>query len=131
MTNVIAFPTRRAPKIDPISQDILGGIWQDIEQSRFRNIEDAAKRDPERYKLSRVMPSGTSTAYIYYSGARTKRTRIKWCWAKHANVAGYFLSWKQTRTKRTIRRTQFKAWKKITSAQAWALSKAQEKAKAA
>lgn len=94
---------------------MLRDMWRDIQiASDERAIRDA-KADPEKHKMSRLIADNKPAQYFYMT-TWEKRTRrggrsVRWCWSQHPNIAGYYLSWRQVETSRTVKRTQFKAHK--------------------
>jgi hypothetical protein len=86
----------------------MGSSLQVLLDSMFR-IDDkaeawAARRDPVKHKLTRVMDKPMSYRYCPQKKSRPGTT-VWWCWACHRNVAGYFLSWREVRHKNgTVRR---------------------------
>ncbi len=98
------------------SGQLLRSMWRDIQIANDKCLVEDAKANPEKHKLSRTIADNKPASYTFYA-ARVKavngraRRRVLWCWSTHPNIAGYFLSWRQVETKRTIKRTQFKAHK--------------------
>src|SRR5215469_4571695 len=86
--------------LDKRGRDLLAQVWGDI-QRRNRDIEfDAARRDPEKHRLTRVMSSGAHTGYTYWRGAtrrlsKNREERTRFCVATCRNAAGFFLLWRQ------------------------------------
>lgn len=94
---------------------LLCDMWRDIQIKQDEIAIKNAKADPEKYKLSRLIADNKPAQYFYMT-TWEKRTRrggrsVRWCWSQHPNIAGYFLSWRQVETSRTVKRTQFKAHK--------------------
>lgn len=98
------------------SGKLLSDMWRDIQRANDERAVQAAKADPEKYKLSRLIADNKPANYSYFTergkavGGRLRR-RVSWCWSKNPNIAGYYLSWRQVETKRTIKRSQWKAHK--------------------
>jgi hypothetical protein len=95
---------------------LLREMWRDIQISSQENSVRAAKADPEKHKMSKLIADNKPANYSYFTepGKAVRgrlRRRVSWCWSKNPNIAGYYLSWRQVETKRTIKRTQFKAHK--------------------
>ena len=91
---------------------MLRDMWRDIELANQERAIAAAKADPEKHKLSRLIADNKSATYYYFTSKETQHPRrraVRWCWSKHPNIAGYYLSWRQIETRRTVKRTQFKA----------------------
>lgn len=94
---------------------LLRNMWRDIQIASDERATKEAKADPEKHKLSRLIADNKPAQYFYMTTSE-KRTRrggrsVRWCWSQHPNIAGYFLSWRQVETSRTVKRTQFKAHK--------------------
>lgn len=93
---------------------LLRGMWRDIQKSQDERAVTAAKVDPKAHKLSRLIADNKPASYTYYTApvkavrGRARR-RVMWCHTNHPNIAGYYLSFRQVETKRTVKRTQFKA----------------------
>jgi|SRR5215467_896649 len=95
---------------------MLCDMWADIQRSSQEQAVRAAKAEPEKYKLSKLIADNKPASYMYYSSKETQHPRhraIRWCWTRYPNIAGYWLSWRQVETKRTVKRTQFKAHKHL------------------
>jgi hypothetical protein len=88
---------------------MLRAMWHEVQVASERNAVAAAKADPEKHKLSKLIADNKSASYHYYPVKY--RRAVRWCWANNPNIAGYYLSWRQVETQRTIKRTQFKAHK--------------------
>jgi hypothetical protein len=88
---------------------MLRNMWSDIQKANDEAAVKDAKANPEKYKLSRLIADGKPASYTFYRAQA--KGRVLWCWSTHPNIAGYYLSWRQAETKRTIKRTQFKAHK--------------------
>lgn len=57
---------------------------------------DQAKADPKKHKLSRVMEGRYGLNYYWLpSGKDGLGRKVYFCWSKHRNVAGYFLTWRE------------------------------------
>lgn len=93
---------------------LLSDMWRDIQIAQDKRAVEAAKADPEKHKLSRLIADNKSATYCYFTVKEVQHPRrrtVRWCWSQHPNIAGYYLSWRQVETRRTIKRTQFKAHK--------------------
>lgn len=93
---------------------LLSDMWRDIQISSQQRAVEQAKANPEKYKLSKLIADNKAATYYYFTvKERNHRRRgaIRWCWSQHPNIGGYFLSWRQVETRRTLKRTQFKAHK--------------------
>jgi hypothetical protein len=95
------------------ANQILGRIWQEIEQTRLGRIQQEAKDDPEKHRLTQVLAPGVSAnVYSYYEWRDLKRARVRWCWMQKPNAAGFYLCWRERLTSKTLKRTRWSAWKK-------------------
>lgn len=71
----------------------MSRLWNSIQRDENERIEAAAKADPRAHKLTRVTEN---TRYLYYSaGKNGKGQAVRFCYATHRNVAGYFLGWRE------------------------------------
>ena len=77
----------------------LAPIFREFEQAQMEREAEAAKRDPARHRLSKVMERGKSMNYRHWGVVKDKRgRRITYCWSVHRNVAGFFLGWREVET---------------------------------
>lgn len=92
-------------------EQMLNDLWRDMEQASMSAERDAAKRDPQRYKLSRVMEPGVRLSYRYaWPVVRpTKGRTVRYCWTCNRNVAGFYLGWRETETADRVKRDQWTA----------------------
>lgn len=96
---------------------MLRNMWRDIQVSNDKRAVEAAKADPEKYKLSRLIADNKPANYVYFVDRSVKavngrlRRSVTWCFARNPNIAGYYLSWRQVETRRTIKRSQWRAHK--------------------
>jgi hypothetical protein len=101
--------------LHPEIQKLMGEMWHEIELSNQKRLIEAAKLDPEKHKLSRYVADNKPASYFYVTvterRSRRSRLAVRWCWMTHPNIAGYFLSWRQRETSRSVKRTQWKAHK--------------------
>lgn len=75
---------------------MFAGIFKDMQVQSLRQEKAAAEKDPLKYKLSHVM---VNTRYTYYEIHTRKNRRVRFCYSKHRNVAGFFLGWREVITK--------------------------------
>ena len=91
---------------------IANNAFMSIQQQRLSEEKELAKSNPEKYRLTTVIPNGTLNYYWYHTlvkyNPKDKRKlleRHSWCRSKNKNSAGYFLVWyevyKNGRTKRS------------------------------
>lgn len=91
----------------------MSSSLQDLLDSMFsvshKSEAEAARRDPVKHKLTRVMEKPLS--YRYCPQKRTRSGEVVWwCWSCHRNVAGYFLAWREVRRQDgTVRRDDWRA----------------------
>lgn len=84
-----------------------------------RRESDAAKADPKKHKLTRVMEGKYGMRYWWIPvGKNGKGQKVYFCWTRHRNAAGYFLGWRETHSvprgkqkRQTIKRDQWVARK--------------------
>lgn len=90
--------------------DVLANLWREVTQAGYRAEREAAERDPQRYRLSRVMAPGKRLSYRYARTLRpTKGRTVRYCWTCNRNVAGFFLGWRETETAGKVKRDQWTA----------------------
>lgn len=77
-------------------QTMFAKVFNDLEQMNREREEEAAKANPKAYRNSQTMERGKSTQYHYCKapGGR-KGEQVNFCYTKHKNVAGYYLSFTQ------------------------------------
>lgn len=101
---------------------LLSRMIQSYEIDRMKQEERAAKKNPEKYWLSRVIADGKPASYRYYRinlGTEEKNGKAKtkyhkkrfWCYAVNKNVAGYYLVWLQIETPKLTKRVKITAEK--------------------
>lgn len=73
---------------------------------------ERAKADPKAHKLCRIMADGKPASYRYVPAGKDGRGRAIWfCWSCWRNAAGYFLGWREVRTREYVKRDQWIARK--------------------
>lgn len=87
-------------QFDAAAQRMLAGIWADIEKSRRDREFAAAKADPVKHALTRVMVGGTGYTYYRAGEAKLARKQITTsiCVSRARNAAENFLIWRQVDT---------------------------------
>lgn len=91
-------------------QDLMGRMWRDIQQAGMQREYEAAKADPQKYRLSRTFPPGVKLNYRYYDGGKNGRgSRVHFCYTTNRNVAGYFIAWRETITAKHVKRDMWTA----------------------
>src|SRR3990167_2918925 len=89
----------------------IQALMLDMERMRQERETREAQANPEKHQLSRLMPPGVSASYRYYAERKHKgRQHVRYCYASHPNVAGYFLTWREVETDKELRRDNFEAW---------------------
>lgn len=102
---------------------VLRDMWRDIQRVSDERAVAAAKADPEKHKLSSLLAPGVSSGdyYRYAVGRDGHKATVYWCFMQGPNVAGYYLTWRERVTGKTLRRTHRRAWKTIGRAETEAL----------
>ena len=97
---------------------IANNAFMSIQQQRLSEEKELAKSDPNKYRLTTVIPNGTLNYYWYHTlvkyNPKDKRKlleRHSWCRSKHKNSAGYFLVWYEIYKNGSTRRSNWKAEK--------------------
>lgn len=77
---------------------MLGAMIADFDRGERARIAAAAKADPKKYALTRIMDGGTG--YVYFPAGKVMRGRrcrsaTSICVSKSRNAAGNFLIWRQ------------------------------------
>lgn len=79
------------------ANDIVAKLWREMQQSGWEAEEKRAKADPVKHRLTTVFRKGLQ--YSYYE-IMLKGRRVRFCYSKHPNVAGYHLIWRETITRK-------------------------------
>lgn len=90
-------------------KDVVASIWADVMATERRIAADEARRNPDRHKLSPIFEG--STRYCYFTTRNGRGSEVRYCYSVERNVAGYFLGWRETVTKRRVKRDEFHASK--------------------
>ena len=69
-----------------------------IARESMRRTAEAAKKDPKANRLTTVFDNDTS--YRYFPTKNKRGTEVRFCYSTKKNVAGYFLVWRETITKK-------------------------------
>jgi hypothetical protein len=115
-------PTQAPPEV----QRMFADLWAGLQRDNLKREQRAAEADPRAHRLSRTFngPGGTNYHYVW-GGLNGKGQSVYYCWSIHRNVAGYFLSWRQTRQKSGVtKRDQWAARRARKAAQALAKRRA-------
>lgn len=84
-------------------------LFADFSRMNREREEAAAKADPAKHKLSRVMEN---SRYRFWDGGKNGRGQtVRFCYSTHRNVAGYFLGWREIAGKTVTKRDQWTARK--------------------
>ncbi len=90
---------------------MINEIFADILRHEKEATERAAQENPKAYRNCQIMERGKDTSYRYYAGPKTRSVETRYCYSKHRNVAGYYLSWVERIIRkgklRTMKRTAF------------------------
>ena len=86
---------------------LMRDMWADIERASMEREEKAAKLDPIKHKLSRVIRGGLR--YKYYETKNGRGSQVRFCYSTKRNIAGYFLIWRETWTAKQGKRDQWDA----------------------
>lgn len=83
-------------KVPPAIQDLMARMMADINRAEQKRAVEDAKRDPEKYKLSRTMNENSN--YCYYNGGwiwatKTRLEHHTFCRSNHTNIGNMFLFW--------------------------------------
>ena len=88
----------------------LHELWSDLQQTGRRREAEAAKAAPAEHRLSTVFETGMR--WLYFKPVRTRGRETRFCYSTTRNVAGYFLTWREVRTAKLVKRDQFRASKR-------------------
>ena len=81
-------------------QNMFADLFRGFEKDRRAREFTAAKADPTKHAMTRVMDGGTGYTY-FRAGAKdaiSKNVTTLICVARHRNAAGNFLIWRQVDT---------------------------------
>ena len=102
----------------------LNDAMRSIEKDRRSEEDKLAKSDPNKYRLTTVIPNGKLNYYWYHTlvkyNPKDKRKlleRHSWCRSKHKNSAGFFLVWYEVYKNKHTKRSNWKAEKTRKDAQ--------------
>jgi len=91
--------------------EMLSSTWADIQRMNNDNIRRASERYPKAYRNCKVMELGKDTAFRYYESKTARRGQLtRWCYSKHRNAAGFYLSWIEVWKGSNGARTAFIGW---------------------
>ena len=91
---------------------VLSEVWNNLQAVSNRQLVEEARANPKAHKTCLVMEPGKSTRYFYYEDKKVLKNQIvRWCYSKHRNAAGYYLSFIEIRRGRHGARTCFQGWK--------------------
>lgn len=92
----------------PEVQKIFYGLWSDIQRQQNEREAAAARTDPVKHRLTKVMEGG-KLGYGYIEHRNGRGSRVRFCYSHHRNVAGYFLIWREVETKKKVVRSNWDA----------------------
>ena len=102
----------------------LNDAMRSIEKDRKSERHKLIQSNPNKYRLSSLIPNGKLNYYWYHTlvkyNPKDKRKlleRHSWCRSKHKNSAGYFLVWYEIYKNGSTRRSNWKAEKTRKDAQ--------------
>lgn len=85
----------------------IQNIFASVQRDHDKRMAEAIKADPVKHQTTRLYAAHVSTSYMYFGD----RTGPKFCYAKHPNLAGYFLTWREEKVPNGWQRVEFQAWK--------------------
>lgn len=85
--------------------DLFNKVLGDFHKQRVNSLYERAKADPKANKDTVVFTSG-KMQYTYYERKFGKRV-VRWCYTKHTNAAGYYLSFIEVVEGKVGARTKF------------------------
>ncbi len=91
------------------AEKLMNDIWSDIQRMENERIAEAAKENPKKYRDCKVFDKGTG--YCYFSTKNGRGSKVRFCYSIQPNVAGYFLVWRETITKKMIKRDKWDSTK--------------------
>lgn len=93
-------------------RDLMIDFMRDIERVEMDRAEVEAKKDPAAYRDSQIIERGKDTRFHYYSAPKGALPghRVTFCYSKHRNIAGYYLTWTETWKGDRGRRSNFHGW---------------------
>ena len=92
---------------------LLAKVWADLERDRRDREFEAAKADPIKHAMSRVMDGHNGYTFWPVSlSPRSKRVRerVTICSATNPNAAGNYLIWREVETYRRSGRGRARGW---------------------
>lgn len=107
---------------------MLAKMIHDLHRMDNDREAEAAAKDPEKHKLSRVFTGGAK--FRYYTGGKNKKSqRIYHCFTTNKNVAGYHLYFREVHyaSGKTVKRDSHKAFKSEGAADTFAYRKVLKK----
>lgn len=98
-------------QMPPRVRDLMSSMMADIQRLSHENAEREAKTNPEKYRDSTVMERGADTRHRYWDVPDLPKGKsIRFCYTKHRNVAGFYLTWTEIWSGREGYRTNFHGW---------------------
>ena len=107
---------------DEWGNQILANAIADFQRIENERVADEARENPKAYRNTKVFDKPMN--YRYYETKNKRGSCVRFCWSVNRNVAGYFLIWRETVTKKMVRRDQWDSTKdkhdaKTTSLKRW------------
>lgn len=79
-----------------VIQELLLGLESDYQDAELSRIA----ADPQKHKLTTLMPSGSRLSYRYYPAGKDGKGRtVRFCWSTERNAAGFYLGWREVISK--------------------------------
>jgi hypothetical protein len=92
-------------------KDMFRSIFLDMEKARLERIEDEAKKNPKMHRDTMVIERGQPAHSNYFAmKGLPKGKQIRFCWSKHRNVAGYYLTWTEVWNRKEGKRVSPHGW---------------------
>lgn len=79
-------------------EQALAPLFIEIEQASRKRESEEAKKDPLKYKKTRVFDG--SAGYHYWQTRDGLGRNVRFCYSTHRNAAGFFLGWRETWNKK-------------------------------
>lgn len=95
----------------------IAAMFAELDRDLNAREAERAKANPNRHKLTTVMPDGASYRY-YPAGHDGRRREVRFCWSTKRNAAGFFLGWREVLGQGLGRRDQWLARRRRTAVKA-------------
>jgi hypothetical protein len=101
---------------------MFADILNQVHRTEMKIEREAAKADPLGHKLSPIFEHG-KLRYRYYAVKPTKTREVRYCWTTYPNVAGFYLTWRETETETRVTRDKHSSRRIRKAAKALAYSR--------